>query len=43
MRKAGSGHHTKRWFDGHSPQEHIRDGLQLLARVVMLVVSMACW
>ncbi len=33
----------KRWFDGHTPQNHIRDAAHLLARVVMLVASMACW
>lgn len=42
MREASSGHHPKRWFDGRSTQEHIRDGLQLLARVVMLAVSAGC-
>ena len=33
----------KRWFDGHTPQEHLRDATHLLARVVMLMASMACW
>lgn len=33
----------KRWFDGHKPQDHIRDAAHLLVRVVMLVASMACW
>ena len=33
----------KRWFDGHTPQDHILDAAHLLARVVMLVASMACW
>mgnify|MGYP003596825655 FL=1 len=33
----------KHWFDGHTPQDHIRDAAHLLARVVMLVASMACW
>lgn len=33
----------KRWFDGHTPQEHIRDAAHLLVRTVMLVTSMACW
>lgn len=33
----------KRWFDGHTPQDHIRDAAHLLTRVVMLVASMACW
>ncbi len=42
MREASSGHHPKRWFDGHSPQGRIRDGLQLLARVVLLTVSAGC-
>ena len=42
MQEAGSSHHPKRWFDGRSPQEHIRDGLQLLARVVLLTVSAGC-
>jgi len=23
----------KRWFDGHTPQDHIRDAAHLLARV----------
>lgn len=32
----------KHWFDGHTPQDHIRDAAHLLARVVMLVASMAC-
>jgi hypothetical protein len=42
MREASSGRHPKRWFDGRSPQEHIRDGLQLLVRVVLLTVSAVC-
>ena len=42
MREASSGRHPKRWFDGNSPQEQIRDGLQLLARVVLLTVSAGC-
>ena len=42
MREASSGHHPKRWFDGHSLHERIRDGLQLLARVVLLTVSAGC-
>ena len=42
MRKASSAPHPKRWFDGHSRQEHFRDGLQLLARVVLLTVSAGC-
>lgn len=42
MQEASTGHHPKRWFDGRSPQEHIRDGLQLLARVVLLTVSAGC-
>ena len=33
----------KRWLDGHTPQDHVRDAAHLLARVVMLVASMACW
>ena len=33
----------KRWFDGHTPQDHIRDAAHLLARVIMLATSMACW
>ena len=33
----------KRWFDEDIPQDHIRDAAHLLARVVMLVASMACW
>ena len=33
----------KRWFDVHTPQDHIRDAAHLLARVIMLVASMACW
>ena len=32
----------KRWFDGHSPHEHFRDGLQLLVRVVLLTLSAGC-
>ena len=39
MPEASSGRHPKRWFEGHTPREHIRDGLQLLARVVLLMVS----
>lgn len=35
--------YPKRWFDGRSPQRHFRDGLQLLARVAMLMTSMGCW
>lgn len=35
--------HSKRWFDGHTPREHIRDTAHLLARAVMLIASMACW
>lgn len=42
MREASSGRHPKRWFDGHSPQSHLLDGLQLLARVVLLTVSAGC-
>ncbi len=34
---------SKRWFDGRTPQDHFRDAAHLLARVVMLVASMACW
>ncbi len=34
--------HPKRWFDGSTAQEHIRDGLQLLARIVLLTVSVGC-
>ena len=33
----------KRWFDGQTRKDHIRDAAHLLARVVMLVASMACW
>ena len=33
----------KRWFDGRSLQDQIRDAAHLLARVAMLVTSMACW
>ena len=33
----------KRWFDGHTREDHARDAAHLLARVVMLVASMACW
>ena len=33
----------KRWFDGHTPQDHIRDAAHLLVRVLMLVTSMVCW
>ena len=33
----------KRWFDGHTPQDHIRDAAHLLARVFMLLASMTCW
>ena len=33
----------KHWFDGHTRKDHIRDAAHLLARVVMLVASMACW
>lgn len=33
---------SKRWFDGHTPQDHIRDGLQLLVRVVLLTLSAGC-
>lgn len=32
----------KRWFDGQAPQEHIRDGLQLLLRAVLLIASTGC-
>ena len=42
MQGASTGRHPKRWFDGRSPQERIRDGLQLLARVVLLTVSAGC-
>ena len=42
MQEAGTAHHPKRWFDGRSSQEHIRDGMQLLARVVLLTVSAGC-
>ena len=33
----------KHWFDGHTRKDHIRDAAHLLARVVMLATSMACW
>lgn len=42
MQEVNTCHHPKRWFDGHSPQEHMCDGLQLLARVVLLTVSAGC-
>ena len=32
----------KRWFDGHTRKDHIRDSAHLLARLLMLVASMAC-
>ena len=41
--RAADDAHSKRWFDGHTPQDHIRDAAHLLARVIMLVASMACW
>ena len=41
--RAADDAHSKRWFDGHTPQDHIRDAAHLLARVVMLATSMACW
>lgn len=34
---------SKRWFDGHTPQEHFRDTAHLLARLILLAASMACW
>ena len=33
----------KRWLDGCTPQDHFRDAAHILARVIMLVTSMACW
>ena len=33
----------KRWFDGHTRKDHIRDAAHLLARVLMLVASATCW
>lgn len=41
-REANSFRPPKRWFDGHLQHEHIRDGMHLLARVVLLTVSAGC-
>lgn len=32
----------KRWFDGHTPQDHIRHAALLLARGVLLTISAGC-
>lgn len=32
----------KRWFDGYTPQDHIRDAAHLLARLIMLLTSAGC-
>ena len=42
MQEASTGHHPQRWFDGHSPQEHMRDALQVLLRVLLLCTSLGC-
>ncbi len=43
MREANTCRHQKRWFDGHSPQAHVRDGLHLLARLTLLAASTGCF
>ena len=42
MRGANSDRRPKRWFDGSTAQEHLRDGLQLLLRILLLTGSLGC-
>lgn len=33
---------AKRWFDGGSPEAHVRDALHLAVRIALLVASVGC-
>jgi len=37
-----SAHHSKRWFDGSTMTEHLRDALHLVLRVALIGASMGC-
>ena len=34
--------HPKRWFDGSTARSHLRDGLRLFLRVLLLTASLGC-
>ena len=40
--RAADDTHRENWFDGCTPRDHFRDAAHLLARLLMLLASMAC-